>query len=112
MKLSFLSFARLTNSGMRSLWPISISIFSTASLAPPCAGPQSEAMPAAMQANGLAPEEPASRTAVVAAEQANCVAAGLAAEPHRRGRCVLLVVGMENEDLVHCLCERRADLVL
>ena len=50
---------------MRSTVPISFSIFSAASLAPPCAGPHSEAMPAAMQANGLAPDEPASRTVEV-----------------------------------------------
>ena len=48
-------------------WPISASIFSTASLAPPCAGPHRLAMPAAMQANGLAPVEPASRTVLVEA---------------------------------------------
>src|SRR6266480_4899286 len=53
-------------SGMFSLVPILASIFRTASLAPPCAGPHKEAMPAAMQANGLAPLDPALRT--VAAE--------------------------------------------
>src|SRR3546814_19998930 len=37
------------------------------SLAPPCAGPQRQAMPAAMQANGLAPDEPAERTVLVEA---------------------------------------------
>src|SRR3546814_4813031 len=42
-------------------------MFRTASLAPPCAGPHSEAMPAAMQANGLAPDEPDSRTVEVEA---------------------------------------------
>ena len=42
-------------------------MFRTASLAPPWAGPHSEAMPAAMQANGLAPLEPASRTVEVEA---------------------------------------------
>ena len=47
--------------------PISISILSAASLAPPCAGPHRQAMPAAMQAKGLAPEEPASRTVEVEA---------------------------------------------
>ena len=52
---------------MRFLSPISCSIFSTASLAPPCAGPHSEAMPAAMQAKGLAPREPAMRTVEVEA---------------------------------------------
>src|SRR5579859_2443753 len=50
---------------MLSLVPISISILSTASLAPPCAGPHSEAMPAAIQANGLAPEDAARRTVEV-----------------------------------------------
>src|SRR5690606_32690111 len=40
----------------------SLSITRQASLAPPCAGPHSVAMPAAMHANGLAPEEPARRT--------------------------------------------------
>ena len=49
------------------LSPICASIFSTASLAPPCAGPHSEAMPAAMQANGLAPLDPALRTVAVEA---------------------------------------------
>jgi hypothetical protein len=38
------------NSGMRSTEPISVSMLTTASLAPPCAGPQSEAMPAAIAA--------------------------------------------------------------
>src|SRR6478736_7008483 len=42
-------------------------MFSAASLAPPCAGPHRQAMPAAMQANGLAPEEPAIRTVEVEA---------------------------------------------
>jgi hypothetical protein len=61
-----LSFT-LDEFGMRSTEPISASIFSAASLAPPCAGPHRQAMPAAMQANGLAPEEPASRTVEVEA---------------------------------------------
>src|SRR5574337_1536287 len=47
--------------------PLLPSMASTASLAPPCAGPHSEAMPAAMQANGLAPVEPARRTVDVEA---------------------------------------------
>ena len=47
--------------------PISASILSAASLAPPCAGPHRQAMPAAMQAKGLAPDEPASRTVEVEA---------------------------------------------
>ena len=42
-------------------------MLSAASLAPPCAGPHRQAMPAAMQANGLAPDEPASRTVEVEA---------------------------------------------
>ncbi len=52
---------------MRSLLPISASIFSTASLAPPWAGPHRLAMPAATQANGLAPVDPARRTVLVEA---------------------------------------------
>ena len=40
---------------------------SAASLAPPWAGPHRQAMPAAMQANGLAPVEPARRTVEVEA---------------------------------------------
>src|SRR6202163_2515336 len=55
------------NSGMFFGLPILASIFNTASLAPPCAGPHSEAMPAAMQANGLAPDDPALRTVAVEA---------------------------------------------
>ena len=39
----------------------------TASFAPPWAGPHSAAIPAAIQANGLAPEEPARRTVEVEA---------------------------------------------
>src|ERR1700754_1140870 len=50
------------NSGILSTVPMLASIASAASLAPPCAGPHRQAMPAAMQANGLAPEEPAIRT--------------------------------------------------
>src|SRR5678815_5968064 len=42
-------------------------MLSAASLAPPWAGPQRQEMPAAMQANGLAPEEPAIRTVEVEA---------------------------------------------
>src|SRR6266853_725873 len=53
------------NSGMFDLLPILASIFKTASLAPPCAGPHNEAIPAAMQANGLAPLDPALRTVAV-----------------------------------------------
>src|SRR6188474_1136265 len=66
-KLSFLSLARRMYSGMRSGVPISRSMLSAASLAPPCAGPQRQAQPAAMQAKGLAPEEPARRTVEVEA---------------------------------------------
>ena len=47
--------------------PISSSMWITASLAPPCAGPHSEAMPAATLANGLARELDASRTVEVLA---------------------------------------------
>ena len=50
---------------MRSTVPISASMFRHSSFAPPCLGPQSEAIPAAMQANGLAPDEPARRTVEV-----------------------------------------------
>src|SRR6516162_1229409 len=64
---SFGSLARMMYSGMRSTLPISPSIFSAASLAPPCAGPHRQAMPAAIQANGLAPVDPASRTVEVEA---------------------------------------------
>lgn len=46
---------------------IFFSIFSAALLAPPCAGFYSEAIPAAIQANGFAPEEPAVRTVEVEA---------------------------------------------
>src|SRR6185312_4108940 len=62
---SFLSLERLMNSGIRSTLPISRSMLSAASLAPPCAGPHKHAQPAAMQAKGLAPDEPASRTVEV-----------------------------------------------
>src|SRR6476660_9838155 len=55
------------NSGILSTEPMSASIAKAASLAPPCAGPQRQAMPAAMQANGLAPDEPAIRTVEVEA---------------------------------------------
>src|SRR4051794_41848877 len=50
-------------SGILSTVPMSDSIASAASLAPPWAGPHRQAMPAAIQANGLAPEEPAGGTA-------------------------------------------------
>src|SRR5215467_4849724 len=66
-KESFLSLARLMNSGMRLTDPISASILSAASLAPPWAGPHRQAQPAAIQANGFAPEEPDSLTVEVEA---------------------------------------------
>ena len=66
-KGSLLSLALAINSSILSSWPISSSISSTASLAPPCAGPQSAAIPAAIQENGLAPVEPAKRTVDVEA---------------------------------------------
>ena len=61
------SFARSNAFSTLPTSPISPSIFNTASLAPPWAGPHSEAMPAAMQAKGLAPEDPAVRTVEVEA---------------------------------------------
>ena len=60
-----MSLARLMKFGIFSFVPISPSMVSTASFAPPCAGPHSDAIPAAMQANGLAPDDPASRTVEV-----------------------------------------------
>src|SRR5215510_12581590 len=81
------SFDRLMYSGMRSTVPISASMRSAASLAPPCAGPHRQAQPAAMQANGLAPDE-----------------------PDRRGRRLLLMVGVEDEDAVHGAREHRIRL--
>ena len=60
--------------------PISSSIFNTASFAPPCEAPHRQAIPAAIQANGFAPEEPA--------------------KTYGRSRSVLLVVGMQNKDAV------------
>ena len=47
--------------------PISSSIFITASFAPPCAGPHNDAIPEAIQAKGLAPDDPASLTVEVEA---------------------------------------------
>ena len=41
------------------------SMLKAASFAPPCAGPHKQAIPAAIQAKGLAPEEPASLTVEV-----------------------------------------------
>ena len=51
----------------RDTSPISSSMFRHASFAPPCAGPHRQAIPAEMQANGLAPDEPARRTVEVEA---------------------------------------------
>ena len=45
----------------------SSSMFSAASLAPPCAGPHRQATPAAIAANGFVPEEPHRRTVEVEA---------------------------------------------
>ena len=57
-----------TKSGIFSTDLISLdSMSKTASLAPPWAGPHSEAIPAAIHANGFAPDEPASRTVDVEA---------------------------------------------
>ena len=47
--------------------PISRSISKHASLAPPCAGPQSAPTPEAKAANGLVPVEPQRRTVEVEA---------------------------------------------
>ena len=52
---------------MLSAVPISSSIFSAASFAPPCAGPHKDATPAAIHANGFAPEDPANLTVDVEA---------------------------------------------
>ena len=64
-KGSSLSLAFLTKVSMLSTEPISPSMFSTASFAPPWEGPHSAAMPAAMAEYGLVPVEPASRTVEV-----------------------------------------------
>ena len=58
------------NSPIFSTPPIfwmSSSMFSAASLAPPCAGPHRQATPAAIAANGLVPDEPHRRTVEVEA---------------------------------------------
>src|SRR6056297_2672462 len=55
------------NSGIRFGEPISRSISRQAWFAPPCAGPQRQAMPAAMQAKGFAPDDEARRTVEVEA---------------------------------------------
>src|SRR5450432_3340048 len=54
-------------SGILSTEPMPDSMARAASLAPPWAGPHRQAMPAAIQANGLAPEEPAILTVEVEA---------------------------------------------
>src|SRR3954463_14161666 len=95
---SFLSLARLTYSGMRSTGPISRSMLSAASLAPPCAGPHRQAQPAAEQADGVAPAGPASATR--------------AGEAHGRSRGVLVVIGVQNEDAVHGPRQHRGGLVV
>ena len=64
---SFLSLARASALGMFSTLPMSMSMRRHASLAPPWAGPHSDDTPAAMQAKGLACEEPAVRTVLVEA---------------------------------------------
>ena len=52
-------------SGIFLTSPISSSILITASFAPPCAGPQSDAIPDAIQAKRLAPDDPANLTVEV-----------------------------------------------
>src|SRR6478609_6802587 len=66
----FLSFTFETNSPILATPPIfwmSSSMLSAASLAPPCAGPQRHATPAAMAANGFVPDDPHRRTVEVEA---------------------------------------------
>jgi len=67
MSLKRRSFTPAMNSGIFSGEPISFSMFRASSLAPPCEGPHRQAIPAAIQANGLAPDEPARRTVDVEA---------------------------------------------
>ena len=67
-------------------------MFSASSLAPPWLGPHRQAMPAAIQANGLAPD-----------------ATG---QTHRGGRSVLLVVGVQDENPVHSPGQDRVGLVV
>ena len=55
------------NSGIFFTLPIFFNIFKAASLAPPCKGPQRAEKPAAIDANGLTPEEAASLTVEVEA---------------------------------------------
>ena len=62
-----LSLAIARYFGMLSTVPICSSIASTASFAPPCAGPQSAETPAEIAAYGFAPVLPASRTVEVLA---------------------------------------------
>ena len=80
----------LAGSRRRRRWIVS-SISITAWLAPPCSGPHRAQMPAEIEAN---------RFAWLAADHA-----------HRRGRAVLLVVGVQDEEQVERLVERRRDLV-
>ena len=61
------TLALATHAGMLPTVPICSNMRSTASLAPPCAGPHSEATPAAMHANGFACDDPAIRTVDVLA---------------------------------------------
>ena len=63
----FLAFTPSMNSATLDTSPISSNIFNTASFAPPWEGPHRLAIPAAIQAKGFAPEEPAKRTVEVEA---------------------------------------------
>eukprot|EP00443_Scrippsiella_acuminata_P094175 CAMPEP_0115547950 /NCGR_PEP_ID=MMETSP0271-20121206/93915_1 /TAXON_ID=71861 /ORGANISM="Scrippsiella trochoidea, Strain CCMP3099" /LENGTH=129 /DNA_ID=CAMNT_0002981407 /DNA_START=790 /DNA_END=1180 /DNA_ORIENTATION=- len=64
---AFLALTSATNCETLSFVPIASNIAITASFAPPCAGPQREATPAAIQAYGFACELPAMRTVEVEA---------------------------------------------
>ncbi len=59
------AFTLSMKAGMFFLSPISSSIRSTASLAPPWSGPYSAAIPAEMALKGSTSEEPTARTALV-----------------------------------------------
>jgi hypothetical protein len=59
------AFTDSMNAGMFFFSPISSSMNSTASFAPPCSGPYSAAMPAETAENGSTCEEPTLRTALV-----------------------------------------------
>jgi hypothetical protein len=72
--------------------PISLSIVSTASLAPPWAGPHRAAMPGRDAGEGIG--------------------AGRSRQTHRRGGGILLVVGVQQEDAVHGLGDHRIDVVV